>query len=209
MRGHALTAHQSSYRYETDDLAPLPPGQLEERMATHRYYQANAARRRELRASAGTRVVGAEAPGGLGQEPDLLGLLPDLSAAQLDDLGSPPDVDLLLPGAEPSPVAGGMFHAATGQPRDAVELGNDLFDRFRGLSPALIRRQLLGDVPDPDDVTLFWLTVIAQFQRRLATTITELAEDQRAADRSGNAAWVSCMDFLRRLRRRPVVDGED
>ena len=114
-------------------------------------------------ASAGTRVVGAEAPGGLGQEPAPLGLFPDLSAAQLDDLGSPPDVDLLLPGAEPSPVADGMSHAATRQPRDAVELGNDLFVRFRGLSPSLIRRQLLGDVPDPDDVTLFWLTVIAQF----------------------------------------------
>ena len=56
-------------------------------MATHRYYQANAARRRELQASAGNRVVGAEAPWGLGQEPAPLGLLPDLSAAQLDDLG--------------------------------------------------------------------------------------------------------------------------
>ena len=106
-------------------------------------------------------------------------------------------------------MADGMFHAATGQPRDAVELGNDLFDRFRGLSPSLIRRQLLGDVPDPDDVTLVWFTVVAQFQRRLATTITEFAEDQRAVDRSGNAAGISCMDFLQRPRHRPIVDGED
>ena len=201
VRGHALREHQRVFIREGLPLTNPGPGEVAERLDAYRRGQRSATQRRNEEAdlldalstvaddvgpaagpSSSLRAASVRAEGGLPAAH-----LPDLSA------GSVP--------IAPTPTTAFL------PPRgfDAAQMADFLRDHL-GRRPSALAAMLAPPGSDPDEVTLYWVGVMAVLQRSLGRDLRAMLEDQLAVDPSGRSAFNRAVDVVGRLARRPLDD---